>query len=516
MINRIRTFATGLFLLIATMIITVTIYLQANFSNQSIDEIIFTIFYGLKGASPDIFMSAIVQIIFPLFIVFFILISPTIFATKKQFIVELYFRNRKYRINAFPLKMLYKHKTSYAIVTLVLVIFFSYQIIGIADYMKRVSEYSSIYEDYYIDGRDVKITFPENKRNLIVLYLESVENTMMDQEVGGGWEYDVMPELRALAEKHLNFSHSDKIGGALPASRTQWTVAALVSLTAGIPLSIPIDGNDYTNSENFLAGAYTLGDILKKEGYRLGLLVGSDAGYGGRDHYYTKHGNYEIFDVKRAIAEGRMTEDERVGWGFDDSNLFKWAKEILTDYANSEQPFHLSLLTVNTHFPDGFLESEADIIFPTQYENVHAHASKQVHDFVAWVQKQEFFKDTTLVIVGDHISMQPVDYYESKIPDDYVRTTYNVFINSVIEPIYPHNRQFTNFDLYPTILASIGVNIDGDRLGFGTNLFSDKPTLVEELGYEYVNRELDKSSLYYNQYILQDDFLKLMEQANVE
>ena len=38
-------------------------------------------------------------------------------------------------------------------------------------------------------------------------------------------------------------------------------------------------------------------------------------------------------------------------------------------------------------------------------------------------------------------------------------------------------------DMFPTTLASLGAVIDGDRV-IGTNLFSDKPTLAEELGFD--------------------------------
>ncbi|MGN0539151.1 MAG: hypothetical protein ACI4KI_04775 [Candidatus Fimenecus sp.] len=38
--------------------------------------------------------------------------------------------------------------------------------------------------------------------------------------------------------------------------------------------------------------------------------------------------------------------------------------------------------------------------------------------------------------------------------------------------------------MYPTILASLGVEISGDRLAIGTNLFSDTPTLVERDGIQ--------------------------------
>jgi phosphoglycerol transferase len=57
-------------------------------------------------------------------------------------------------------------------------------------------------------------------------------------------------------------------------------------------------------------------------------------------------------------------------------------------------------------------------------------------------------------------------------------------------------------DFFPTILASIGVSIEGDRLGLGTNLFSERKTLLEEYGYNYLYQELRKKSNFYNQELL--------------
>ena len=43
----------------------------------------------------------------------------------------------------------------------------------------------------------------------------------------------------------------------------------------------------------------------------------------------------------------------------------------------------------------------------------------------------------------------------------------------------------------------MGCTIEGDRLGLGVNLFSDRPTLAEEWGYDRFNSELSKASDYY-------------------
>jgi phosphoglycerol transferase len=43
------------------------------------------------------------------------------------------------------------------------------------------------------------------------------------------------------------------------------------------------------------------------------------------------------------------------------------------------------------------------------------------------------------------------------------------------------NRLFSAVDMFPTTLAALGVEIPGDRLGIGTNLFSEQPTIMKNL-----------------------------------
>ena len=44
------------------------------------------------------------------------------------------------------------------------------------------------------------------------------------------------------------------------------------------------------------------------------------------------------------------------------------------------------------------------------------------------------------------------------------------------------------------------VEIDGNKLGLGTNLFSGEETLREELGANYINKELKRNDKMYNQF----------------
>lgn len=64
------------------------------------------------------------------------------------------------------------------------------------------------------------------------------------------------------------------------------------------------------------------------------------------------------------------------------------------------------------------------------------------------------------------------------------------------------NRKYTTLDLYPTTLAALGVQIEGDKLGLGVNLYSGEQTLVEQYGKDYLDIELLKDSKLYRKKIL--------------
>ena len=123
-------------------------------------------------------------------------------------------------------------------------------------------------------------------------------------------------------------------------------------------------------------------------------------------------------------------------------------------------------------------------------------SSRQIAELIRWIQEQPFYANTTIVISGDHLTMDPA--FLKEIDPAYTRTIYNCIINSAAEPQKETERQFGVYDLFPTTLAAMGVTVEGERLGLGTNLFSAEKTLAEQFGYETLNQELQKKSTYYN------------------
>lgn len=357
---------------------------------------------------------------------------------------------------------------------------------------------TTIYEDYYVNPNAVEIT--GEGKNLIYIYLESMETTYASQAVGGAQpKVNYIHKLTNLAQENLSFSNSDQLGGFHALGRTAWTASSLFAQNSGLPFSFPIFGNNLEYYEYFAPGATCLGDILAAKGYQSEFLCGSDASFGGRRQLFMQHGDYDIFDLASARAEGYVPEDYHNGfWGFEDKYLYEIARDELSALAASGKPFNFHMLTVDTHGPGVYPCDLCGNEFDSVTANVVACAERQLMDFLDWCREQDFYEDTLIVLAGDHPRndtslVEGVNYYD--------RTIYNCFLNSALSSARTKNREFTAMDMLPTVLAAMGFQVEGDRLGLGVNLFSDHPTLCESMGYEALNAECNKYSPYFVEHI---------------
>ena len=199
--------------------------------------------------------------------------------------------------------------------------------LNIGEYLKGQHTYSEFIDDNYADPSTTNVSFPEQKRNLIYIFLESMEATYSDNENGGAFKKNVIPELTELAQANEDFSgKSKKLNGGYAMPGATWTMGAMFAQTSGLPLSISIDDNAMDTQDTFFKDTTTLGDILQKEGYSQTLLIGSDATFGGRRLYFEEHGDYDILDYNYAIENGWIPEDYKVWWGYEDEKLFEFAK----------------------------------------------------------------------------------------------------------------------------------------------------------------------------------------------
>ena len=486
------------------LIIWFAIFINYEFNDVSFEQLIFTL-TNPAGANYDIVWYGI------LFVglgVFFTIIIYKLFKYIWNYIklsVVFKFRFKKKEISVDLFKVTRFRKIIFYLIFVFGSIYGAIKLVELDSYLKNMNNVSTIFEDYYVDGSKVKIEFPKKKRNLIFLVVESLESSNVSKKNGGLVDESYSPYLEKLAMEYTNFSSSDKIGGLIQVSNTSYTIAGLVSHTSGIPLKTPVDWNTYKSNKSSLSGAYSMGEILEHNGYKNYFMLGSDADYGGRKQYFEQHGNYEIFDYYWAIKERKISNDYKVWWGYEDLKLYDYAKEKLLEISKNDEPFNFTMLTADTHFTDGYMDKYCENKFSNVYANSFYCADYKIGKFIEWVKKQEFYKDTTIVIVGDHLVVQDGLY-----DDMSNRYIYNVIINSSLKTDNNKNRIATHFDMYPTTLAALGAKIDGDKLGLGVNLYSDKDTLIEELGVDYINAELLKKSNYYDNHIIGDDYYDMI------
>ena len=138
--------------------------------------------------------------------------------------------------------------------------------------------------------------------------------------------------------------------------------------------------------------------------------------------------------------------------------------------------------------------------YENPYYNVISCSDRQLSAFVDWIKEQPFAENTTVVLCGDHLTMDAA--YSDSVDEDFHRTDFNEIINAAVEAENPHDRVFCALDLFPTTLAALGVEIPGNRLGLGANLFSDEPTLCESMGTEELADQIKQTNNYYNKHFL--------------
>ncbi len=360
-------------------------------------------------------------------------------------------------------------------------------------------------EDNYVDVNKANLKFPDKKRNLIHIYLESMENTFFSKELGGYFDENLMPDLAELCKEGYSFSHLENGFGGPPSSTGgNWSVSSMVNMSTGLPMKVPVDRNAYGAENNFLPGATTLGDILNANGYEQSVMFGAEAAFGGLDYFFQSHGDFNIYDYKAAKELGWIPEDYKQFWGYEDDKLYEFAKMELTRLHETGKPFHFVMETADTHAPEGYLSVHAENKFDTQYANCIYYSQAQAVEFVRWIQAQPFYENTTIVLIGDHLSMSKSFFQNIK---GYYRTCFNLFLNvpeelQGIDESRLYNRDWAVFDMFPTLVSCLGIQYDGNKLGIGTNLFSNEQTLFERDGVKEVNKELENRSKFYNDNIL--------------
>lgn len=345
--------------------------------------------------------------------------------------------------------------------------------VGVKDYLEAAN---SDYEvgDFYVEPT---VTSDTEKRNLVLIYLESGEGTLADDEL---FEKDVFAPLKAVTPAADGWQSVEDLkqyeGGG-------WTMSGITSTQCGIPLKgigSSAGGGAYNalggNVKTYLDGATCLGDVLGQHGYTSVFLGGANASFAAKDVFLESHGYSEVLDLSYWRTLGEPATAFRSDWGLSDERLLAHARDEVDElHATAErtgQPFNLSLLTLDSHEPVNIYDyCEVD----TQDEVTAAFfcSMTQVAGFVEHMEQQGYLEDTAVVIMGDHLKQIGGSHaFQEELADHGNRTIFNriwvpgVDGDGILRP------RIDQLNMYPTILEAAGLTLSGREAGLGVSAFA--------------------------------------------
>lgn len=341
------------------------------------------------------------------------------------------------------------------------------------------------------------------KRNLILVFLESVEDGFVDEKIYGE---NLIQELSNLKKEGISFNGYQRTVGS------RYTMDGLCALLMGVPLEGAelVDFSRTTKFDVLLRNAPSILNLLQNDGYKTSFFVGSSGKFTQKANFFEAHGidrkniyTREIFQKNGYRLSGELKGSE---WGFCDEFVWSQAKQWITENYDKKTPFLTVIETLDTHFPNGFTKAKYRKFGDVR--DAFRAASIMASEFVTWAKQQPWYQDTTIVFVGDHPWQdQPNDFTNLYTKNSSNRQIFNLFINSVHKKPTTTNREWTAMDIAPTILDSMGIEyralinsktMSNNQIGIGLSLFSDEKNFIEIYGMDFLWTEMKKKSTFYN------------------
>ena len=315
-------------------------------------------------------------------------------------------------------------------------------------------------DQYYTDPNKINFKI-NNKKNFVLIYVESLEENFSNKEIFG----ENLIEL--ISPKNLN---GKSFKSFYETRYTNWTIAAIVATQCGIPLKPMSIFNTKKKGKHqkhvfglkhFLPNIKCLGDILKEDNYKNIFINAVDLNFVGTGLFFKDHGYDEVYGKKEFEKMSYNFNGTTWGGGPHDSFLFQFAKKKVKKFKNKNELFNLTILTTDTHQPNGFLEESCKKTNNTLNDTVKC-TSKNINQFVKFLN-EELPNKVNILILGDHLFQGNLELREKF--NDYPRNIYNLFISQ--GNLNVKRNTITHYDFFPTILNLMGYEFNENKLGLG-------------------------------------------------
>lgn len=240
--------------------------------------------------------------------------------------------------------------------------------------------------------------FNHDKPNIVLLMMESLSAETM-QSMGGAFDWS--KGLDSLTQEAMWFSQVYASGNR--------TDKGLVALLSGFPAQSAASILTDPNRVNQLP---FVGCKLKNEGYTTLFMYGGDADFANMAYYLRKGCFTAIVDKSKFQSKTALGN-----WGYHDQDLFANLKMVLSEQYQS--PFFVTALSLSVHEP---FDIPKKFDRSMKYEMAYKYADSCLFDFIEWFKKQAHYKNSVLIITGDHgrdLGLHDklyVDPYKFRIP----------------------------------------------------------------------------------------------------
>ncbi len=469
-----------------------------TFPLSNIEAVLFTLFAGTNEGAEEFVVSSISsKVINPSIKIFSVLlliqVTLALVLPRMNKGVEFKFKKIRYSLNSsrFKTSLLQLQKGLFALLMIYCFVL-SLIIPGIMlstpfQALFQIPVDSELYRNHFICPDSLNLRLPENPRNLIVIMMESMETNFERYT----------PEIVSLQQHNTNFSP-----GGVSVAGTSWTIAGITGKLCGIPLNMPMNIGEYLGKlPTYLPGAKCLMNVLDEKGYNQVFVQGSSGDFTQKRKFWTEHGNVSVHDIEYYKQNGGIPKDYKVFWGFEDRKLYKLAKQELDTLSKRKNPFVLYLLTVDTHQPEGFIDSQCAEDFldiNEKFPKALRCASKQLEEFLDWMKQQMWYENTVISVMGDH-TMPSLSLKAGVSTSDSLYWTNFIINSAVTTPV--RERQYSSLDMFPTLLEAMGFKLENRGAGLGRSLYSDSLTMLELYGRKMLDSLLRERSIQYDEFL---------------
>lgn len=316
------------------------------------------------------------------------------------------------------------------------------KIISLFGYDKAMKEFKEYYSERDNSHSKNKYTDMYKGKNVLVLHAESLQNFVIGLKING---QEVAPNFTKLAKEGLYFNNFYTQVSVGTSSDSEFTFNTSLMPSYNGTVFVSYFDREYVSTPK----------LLKEKGYYTFSMHANNATFWNRNVMHKNLG-YDRFYSK---SDYEVTSENTVGLGLSDESFYEQSIEYLKEINAKKQPYMGTMISLSNHTPFSDTEKYGEfkvsltgkdekgntVEYPylegtklgNYLKSVH-YADKAFGEFIEAMKKEGLFKNTVLVVYGDH---------DARLPKkDFVRMyNYDKTTNGILSS---DDKNYYNFDSY--------------------------------------------------------------------